>query len=142
MFFYSTAVANAAAVVAAEALALAGTKILFVNRGDPAAYDKAIGDFNDDYDWHDWDLSSIIAAGAKLVWIRFHSVRSAVANRYFYIREKGNSNLINIKFYTAPVANANFDFNCLVVPDANGVIEYKMHSDYSICDAVVAGWFV
>ncbi len=115
----------------------------YVDRGDPAANDFAVGDFTTDGTWNDLDLSGIIGTGVKLVHLRV-SIEDGAANSGMYFRENGNSNAYNFSGGATAVANVdNHIDDCFVMCDSNGVIEYLgSNLAFTRIDLVVRGWFV
>jgi hypothetical protein len=76
-------------VVYGESLVATATKK--VDRGDPAAVDKVVGDFGTTGAWTDMDLSAIVPAGALFVDLSFE-VQATAAGFGLTLRKKGNAN--------------------------------------------------
>lgn len=115
---------------------------VYADRGDPSAVDFDIGDLTADNDWHDLDLSSIIAAGAKgnLVHLQIFGNGSGAA-RVVQLRENGNSNAINMWYrrFAAGVADGDAAW---VLTDSAGKIEYLISGAMTTCNIVVRGWMI
>ncbi|KKM02738.1 hypothetical protein LCGC14_1781410, partial [marine sediment metagenome] len=122
----------------------------FTDRGDPAAVDKARGDFTKDGNWNDWDLSSIVTdsdATAIVLAVRVRAVDSASVVNVIQFRKNGNSNAFNINTAQAPPVNSFDGWSTLTVPcDSSQVIEYNVpatsfDNGSDILTATVVGWF-
>lgn len=111
----------------------------FVDRGDPAASDYDETDLTADDAWHDLDLSGIVDAGATAVLLR---VRLQARTKSLLFRENGNSNAANVAALETGEGGSLQRGDLLVVPDANGVIEYKLSGAVTAVDITVAGWWV
>lgn len=112
----------------------------YVSRGDPAAADFTIATLALDNNWHDWDMSSIVPAGAKLVLL--HTiVKSGAIDKRIQFRTKGSTNWPSLSVSRVQVANINFERDCLVAPDADRVIQYKVSVvPWTTCHVTIAGW--
>lgn len=134
--------ATTAIADAASAAALAATKHKFVGRGDPTAPDLAFADMICDDTWREWDMSGVVPVNAKLVLLRLHTIASTGASWTGRIRGKGKVNDFNITcLRMTTVANVPCR-RCFVVPDENGIIEYKLPSTMANFSIVIGGWFV
>lgn len=122
-----------------DATELTSTYGFFHDRGDPGAFDFAIGDLTEDDAWHDLDLSGIVPAESKTVLLRVQ-MQSAVINRVIAFRENGNSNIYNYLRVTAQVADQTIEMDVIVSMDENRVIEYIMN-DLTVANITVAGWW-
>ena len=113
----------------------------FHDRGDPSGHDKTAADWTMDGTWVDWDLSSVVPAGAKGIVIRGY-VKSSQAGESFLARENGNSNEYNILQAITQAADIGVPFEGVVPCDAGRVIEYKFQNTGHWSDAVatVVGW--
>lgn len=115
---------------------------IYVDRGDPAAYDFAVGDLTTDNTWNDLDLSSIVPAGATAVHISGW-IGDDTAGNYILFRENGNSNEYNRAGVTISVANKAVDFNFIVSCDSSRIIEYLTANDtYTNINITVNGWII
>ena len=114
----------------------------FIDRGDPASADFAVGDFTTDLTWCDLDLSSIVPAGAKAVVLKIE-VKDGSLEQFVQFRKNGNSNIYaNFLVYTQ-TANIRFAGQGIVPCDANRVIEYRTaNTTFTNIDVTVLGWFV
>lgn len=114
---------------------------VYVDRGDPAVADNATGEFTKDDAWHNYDLSSIVPAGAKTILIRVLAATTA-AGHQFALRKEGNSNAINMAQVRTQVANVVISQDLIVSCDANRVLEYfATNATWSTLNVTVAGWW-
>jgi len=114
----------------------------YVDRGDVAAYDFAMGDLTIDGNWYDLDLSSIIPANVALV-LLYVDCQENSGYKYYQLRTKGYLNGINIEYRRSIAANKNEFQTLLLVPDSNRFIEYMIESaTWSLFNIVIRGWFV
>jgi len=115
---------------------------IYVDRGDPAVYDKVKEDLTIDSGWHSLDLSAIVPAGAVLIHCR---VRLYCAGSYYMVkwRKNGNSNTGNIVITIAHAIDEDFDREFWVACDSGRVIEYLAQTgSWNNIDFVVRGWIV
>lgn len=112
----------------------------FVDRGDPAAYDRQVGDFTVDSDWHDWDLSAIVPAGAKAVLLRV-MMKDDLVERLIQFQKNGNTNTFNSTHIRAQVANVYIEQDLIVACDSDRVIEYYLTTGMDACNVIVRGWW-
>lgn len=114
----------------------------FVDRGDPASVDFAVGDLTADGDYHDLDLSSIIPKNAKLVLLRL-VINNAFELQTTRFRKNGNSNAIADFYYMLLTPNSDMGISAVLPCDENGVIEYNIGNvAWASYDVTVAGWFI
>jgi hypothetical protein len=114
----------------------------YVDRGDPAAFDFAVGDLTTDGNWHDLDLSSIVPAGAVAVHLRVYA-EDDVLKMSVLFRKNGNSNTINAGRVQTYNANARTTDDVIVALDSNRIIEYLASNVVWIdIKIVVAGWYI
>lgn len=114
----------------------------YFNRGDPNAWDFALGDFIQDNTWRDLDLSGIIPANVVTVHLRL-IVQTSVIDRTFNLRTKGNADVFNVTRTTTLVANLRNSVDVLVTPDASGFIQYKcLTPSFTRLNICVAGWWL
>lgn len=113
----------------------------FHDRGDPAAYDFSDATLNNDGNWHDMDLSSIVPVDTKAVLlgvvIRDNNVESSIK-----FRKNGNTNVINIASIETQAANVYNQGDLVVACDENRLIEYNFptsNTDY--LRIVIKGWW-
>ena len=116
-------------------------KHIFVDRGDPSAWDFEEGVLTTDDTWRDLDLSSIVPAGATQVLIGGY-IADDVLGTYFQLRENGNSDGYNAFTLTTQVANVGIEINALVSLDSNRVIEYLGKTVAFVIKIVVRGWYI
>lgn len=114
----------------------------YVDRGDPAARDYAIGDFTADGTWRDLDLSSIVPAGAVAVALSV-IIQDDAVNSTFQFRKNGNSNTAVAAVARTLIANVIQYQDLFVACDANRVIEYSATNLAWInLDVTVKGWWI
>lgn len=117
--------------------------MIFVPRGEtPAGYDFEVGDFTCDTTWRDLDLSAIIPVNTKLVYLTVR-IRADLADKAFWLRQKGSpSTYLDIPMITM-VANLTTLHLVLVVPDADGFLQYYGESaTWAQIRMEILGWFV
>ena len=121
----------------------AAVYVNYVDRGDPAAVDFAVGALTTDGAWHDLDLSSIVPASAKAVIIRAQ-IEDNAAGSIFAIRKNGNSNIVNNARQVTQVADVPIHITPTIVPvDTNRVIEYfASNTTWTTINIAVCGWFI
>jgi hypothetical protein len=138
-------VASASATVVKKTLAQ--TKVIlglpnFVDRGDPAAWDLDLAGMTTDGAWHDWDLSSIVPAGAVAV-LLFSQVKDDATNSFLMFRKNGNSNEYNVAANRTQEVSIYTGMQHTVFLDANRVIEYKAtNTTFTDIYTVVSGWWI
>lgn len=116
--------------------------IQYIDRGDPASVDKAVGDFTTDETWNDLDLSAIVPAGAIAILFNIQ-VKDDAADSSMLFRENGNSNAYNVASVRTQVANVISDADLIVSCDAGRVIEYYgSNLAFVSIDLTVRGWFI
>ena len=114
----------------------------FVNRGDPNANDFTHATMTADDAWHDMDLSAIVPAGAKSVYLKL-TVVATTTQRYVIFRKNGNSNEYAAPTVRTQVANAVNDASFIVALDANRRVEYKCSNvAWTGIYVLVLGWFM
>ncbi|MBA7657290.1 hypothetical protein ES703_65225 [subsurface metagenome] len=118
-----------------------GKAPVFVDRGDPAAYDYAKEDLTIDGAWHDMDLSAIVSAKAKAVFLMGHLQGNAVDWKISF-RKNGNVNEIVHGGMETLRANVERHRSSIVALDDNRIIEYNADNQaWDTLDLVVKGWW-
>lgn len=121
--------------------AIKGEIEMYVDRGDPAAYDYAKEDLDLDGAWHDLDLSSIVPAGAKAVFIIGHVEGNGIDWTIMF-RKKGNTNEVNHGGMETIRANVERHRSSIVALNTNRVIQYKADNQaWATLDLAVRGWW-
>jgi hypothetical protein len=114
----------------------------FVDRGDPQALDFTIGSFAFDATWRDFDLSLIVPAGARWIFLRI-AFRSDEANAWVYFGLPDNSYNTGTSRYRTQVANITFDGQIICPCDTNRRIRYiTKASNFDVFNLHVIGWFI
>jgi len=115
----------------------------FVDRGDPSGYDKAVGDFTADAAWHDLDLSAIVPAKAKAIYLRI-TIQNDTLNESVSLRKNGNTDVYGARLCRCQVVNQAFDNYLLIPCDTKRVIEYQASNGgtWAAINFVVLGWFL
>ena len=114
---------------------------MYVDRGDPAAYDFAKEDLTIDGAWHDLDLSGIVPVCAKAVLLIGHVEGNAVDWKMNF-REKGNVNEVNHADMETIRANVTRHRSLIVAVDTNRVIQYNADNEaWTHLDLAVRGWW-
>lgn len=121
--------------------AMNGEVQMFVNRGDPAAYDFTLTDFTRNGAWHDLDLSALIPETARAVLIDLDFDNTS-ANKHITLRKNGNTNDFNHFDVSTKVAGKDEHVNAVVIPDSTRKIEYKITaSGWSAIAMTIRGWW-
>ena len=122
-------------------LCMKGEIDMYVDRGDPAAYDFAIGDLTIDGAWHDLDLSSIIPIAAKGVYL-MGMVEGANVNWNIMFRKKGNTNAINHEMFSTLRAGIERHRSGVIAVGTDRKIEYMADNQaWTTLSLVVRGWW-
>jgi len=118
-----------------------GKAPVFVDRGDPAVYDYAKEDLTIDGTWHDMDLSGIVSAKAKAVFIIGHLQGNGIDWTIMF-RKKGNVNEVVHGGMETIRANVERHRSSIVALDDNRVIQYKIDNQaWDILDLAVKAWW-
>lgn len=115
----------------------------YVDRGDPSSMDFAKAAWTIDSAFHDWDLSSIVPAGAKAVVI-CGIVNNSVSGAPIQFRKNGNSNSINMTSINS-IAGISMGVDVIVALDTNRIIEYYIYNAGTWSGGsglTVKGWFL
>lgn len=113
----------------------------FVDRGDASNYDLINTGMTLDGTWVDWDLSSIVPAGAKAV-LLYVSIQDDAIGSDLAFRKNGDVNGYNIAWFETQVTDHEFRANAVVACDANRVIEYKAtNTTWTNISLTVRGWW-
>jgi len=121
--------------------AMKGEVQMYVDRGDPSSYDYAKEDLTIDGAWHDMDLSGIVPAGAKAVFIIGH-LQGNGADWTIMFRKKGNVNEVNHGGMETLRANVERHRSSIIALDTNRVIQYKVDNQaWTTLDLAVRGWW-
>lgn len=113
----------------------------FVDRGDASGYDLINTSMTLDGSWHDWDMSSVVPAGAKAVLLYMSFQDDAVGSDLAF-QENGNVNGYNLDWREVLVANVTHRHTCVVACDANRVIEYKAtNTTWTNISITIRGWW-
>lgn len=118
-----------------------GKAPVFIDRGDPAAYDYAKEDLTIDGAWHDMDLSGIVSAKAKAVFIIGH-LQGAAVDWKISFRKNGNVNEVAHGGMETLRAGIERHRSSIVALDDDRKIEYKVDDEnWDILDLAVKGWW-
>jgi len=121
--------------------AMKGEIDMYVDRGDPAAYDYAKEALTLDGAWNDLDLSAIVPAGAKAIFIMGHVEGNAIDWKIKF-RKKGNINEVNHGGMETIRANVERHRSSIVSCDANRVIQYNADNKaWAELNLSVRGWW-
>ena len=112
-----------------------------IDRGDPTAVDYTLTSFTADGTWRDLNLSSIVPAGAKAIWLAVR-IKDAVVGTLAKFRKNGLTNAINITQMATQVASQDLYDDPVVVCDSARVIEYNIAAAMDEIDLTVKGWFI
>ena len=114
---------------------------VYVDRGDPTAWDATEATLTETLTWTDWDLSSIVPVGAKAVLIRVR-IKTNPAFHAIIFREKGNSNILVAGATRTQVANVWYENQVIVACDSDRVIQYYLSFSPVDMEIVIGGWFI
>lgn len=118
-----------------------GKAPVFVDRGDPAAYDYAKEDLTIDGAWHDMDLSAIVSEKAKAVFIIGHLQGNGVDWKISF-RKNGNVNEVVHGGMETLRAGVERHRSSIVALDDDRKIEYKVDDEnWDILSLAVKGWW-
>lgn len=121
--------------------AMKGLVEMFVDRGDPAVYDYDKDDLTKDGAWHDLNLSAIVPAGAKAVFIIGHVEGNGIDWTIMF-RKKDNVNEINHGGMETIRANVERHRSSIVALNVNRVIQYKADNQaWATLNLAVRGWW-
>lgn len=121
--------------------ALRGIFQMYVDRGDPAAYDFAKEALVIDGAWHDLDLSTIVPKTARAVLLKTRLKSANPGDRVRYRRD-GNTNEINTCSCEALRANITQRRMSVVAITSAQVIEYNADDiAWAELDISVRGWW-
>lgn len=121
--------------------AMKGLVEMYIDRGDPAAYDYVKTDLVLNGTWQDLDLSLLVPAGAKAILLCSHIEGNAVDWRINF-RKKGNTNEINHCGMDTLRANVERHRTSIVACDANRVIQYNADNQaWTTLDLAIRGWW-
>ena len=115
---------------------------VFTDRGDPAAFDFAVGVLTTDGSWYDLDLSSVVPANAIAVLLGVN-VNDDTIGQSIAFRKNGNSNSIATSSVRTQVANQQIEMDVVVACDANRVIEYITDNNtFTAINIKIKGWWI
>ncbi len=128
-----------------EAISVLFNKGLFVDRGDPSAYDFTLTDFTTDGNWktgaNALDLSGIVDVDAKAVLVNV-SIQDGSINQHIQLRESGNSNAYNKSIVRTQVSNQTIDMDMIIGYNSDQKIEYQgANTTFTGINMVVRGWW-
>lgn len=127
-----------------DASGLTGVGTVLVDRGDNAAADLGHATMTIDSAWHDWDMSSVVPAGAIAVELTCQAVHGTVG-KVLSFRKNGNTNDKNVLEYKILVGGATHQWAGMVFCDANRVIEYYAvagNGGFSNIEINIRGWWI
>jgi hypothetical protein len=115
----------------------------YVDRGDPASADLVLGSMTTDGTWRDWDVSSVVPAGAVAVNLAVVAHDADGAGSTVSIRKNGNSNSWAALNVDTPANNINGRGNGTVACDSNRVLEYMADNvTWTNIWITILGWWV
>lgn len=113
----------------------------FVDRGDPAVWDWSRETLAQDSAWHDLDLSAIVPVDTKGVAFNVF-LKNTFVNKEFYLRRKGNVNIIVTSSKRTQVANVVIRADLTCACDENRKIQYWITANgWTSIYLVVKGWW-
>jgi len=124
-----------------DATALVG-RINYVDRGDPVAADKIVGDFTTDGGWHTLDLSAIVPAGATVIHLRIR-IKDDLTQTHLHLQKNGNTGATNVLIAETLVANVDHHFSGFVSCDTDRKLSYHAtNTTITTLSLYVRGWFI
>jgi len=115
---------------------------VFVDRGDPSAYDFGVGSFTQNSQWNELDLHAIVPSGAIAV-LLFIDGYGGSPTAYARFRKKGNANEINMSQVTQQVTATGVTADLIVPLPSDRIIEYKMYDNrWNAFNMAVKGWWI
>lgn len=121
--------------------AMKGLVQMYVDRGDPAAVDFAIGDLTDDATWRELDISAIIPLGAKAVLFEI-DMQSVNAGREMFLKKYGQTNDVNHWHANTLVGNQHQSEMAIVAVDHNRKVLYNLeNATWAQLDMILRGWW-
>ena len=126
----------------AEAIDALGGGDVYVDRGDPSAWDFEAGDLTlSNSAFQDLDLSSIVPAGATRVLLSIQ-VRTDTVQVAAEVRENGNSSAYNTLTTSTIVTGVTSQVQGGVVLDSNRIVEYRIGTAATVVKILVRGWWI
>lgn len=114
---------------------------VYVDRGDPNAWDTVVADLTVDGAYHDLSLAGIITdSTATRVLLRVEFVGNAAGRRLSF-RKKGNANPYNLASRLARVANITDSFDATVSLGSGRSVSYNLAVGITTCNILVRGWW-
>jgi len=113
-----------------------------IDRGDNNGFDFGVGDFTKNGSFHTLDLSAIVPANTKMVYMRVDVASdNTAANGYF--RKLGNSYVQNAARLTTPVVSVTFTYHVWVFCDVDRNVEYNFSAvTWSEISLIICGWML
>ena len=121
--------------------AMKGLIEMYIDRGDPAAFDFAAGNFTKDGTWRELDISAIIPVSAKAILLEF-DIETVNREKHIRIRKYGNANVINHQDIETFNGGIHQSGSVIVAVDHNRIIEYNIDAaTWTELDMVIRGWW-
>lgn len=120
--------------------AMKGEIDMFVDRGDPSSADWTQANLTMDSTWHELNLSAIVPAGAKAVFLRI-SFQDASINQELSFRKNGSTYAVNRALTRTMIANIAMYQDKIVACDVNRIIEYYANAGLDSVSITIAGWW-
>lgn len=118
------------------------TGLKWADRGLVTSYDYGLGDFIEDGEWHEKDLSSIVGKGVKLLCISIGYITTE-SNKQFALRTAGQTNTKNFGSMFTQASSLVVEHSLWVLTDADGKIDYYVQTGtWTILQVCIRGWFV
>ena len=121
--------------------AMKGEIDMYVDRGDPAAFDFTAVDFTDDGTWRELDISAIIPVSAKAILLQF-DIETVNQAKHIRIRKYSNANVINHQDIETFNGGVHQSGSVIVAVDHNRIIEYNIDTaTWTELDVVIRAWW-
>jgi len=114
----------------------------FTSRGDASAYDLDQDTMSLDGAFHDWDLTSIVPVGTKVVVVKA-TITDGTVGRYVWLQQKGFTGNRNYALLAALVANKSMTGHFLLSVDSDDrLLEYVTPAAaIDVIGLIIIGWW-
>ena len=116
--------------------------LIFIDRGNIAAYDYTQADFVISGLWQNKDISAIVPVEAKMVALHVHIRKTTSSERRMHVWNKDHNNIYN-PFVCDCIASGIWYHYMPIVPISEGSFGYMITAAASfLLDVAVSGWFL
>lgn len=129
-------------IIAARVIDTIGIPPVYIDRGDPAAWDFMHTDLIVDAQWHELDLSAIIPPNPKAVLLTV-SWLTEETHAFVKFRKPGNVNEKAMTLITTQVARIAITYDTVVSLSDDQKIEYNIDvTPGTVLAVTVKGWWL